>query len=553
MTDPTGTANPTAATPTTDATDTSDTATSPQRRPGALRRFAGAVAAVLAGTTLLALVAVLVLAGLQVRPPLVSTPVAPVEVVVPAAATDLVCPGPLRLATEGTGQDAAYDPQFDPTPVDQEVEVPFVGASVDGAAPSGEVTATTSAGGTLATLGRTTSAVADLVRPDAGVLLHGEPAEGLQAWVAGATVATTSDGDLRSLAAAGCQLAAAESWLVGGSTMLGSGARLVLTNPGRTPATVRLQLWGPTGPVEPAGATEYLVPAGQERVVLLEGVAAQVPRLVLHVVSSGGLVAAHLQDTELRGLVPAGADLVVAGVGPAPSQVVPGLSVTVTPADGADQAVLRLLAPEQDGTARVALLGPDGPVDLPGAAEVALAGGEVVDLPLGGLPAGSYTAVVTADVDLVAGAMLTRGQGVGAGDQAVAQALPLDRAWAPSRAPGRSGALALAPSVPAELVVSAVPIDGVTGRATATVQVVGRDGVLAVEELVLEAGSTQSIELAGVVGADEEVLGVVLRTDDPRIAWAAVLVSADPDGDLVAVLAPVPPRDQASALAVRPR
>src|SRR5699024_2888162 len=54
----------------------------------------------------------------------------------------------------------------------------------------------------------------------------------------GAVVARTDAGDLRGLAAATCVAPGAASWLVGGSTELGSTARLTLTNPGPVPVSV---------------------------------------------------------------------------------------------------------------------------------------------------------------------------------------------------------------------------------------------------------------------------------------------------------------------------
>ncbi|EYR61783.1 hypothetical protein N866_16780, partial [Actinotalea ferrariae CF5-4] len=186
-------------------------------------------------------------------------------------------------------------------------------------------------------------------------------------------------------------------------------ARLVLQNPGATAVTVGLDLWGPAGPVELAGAPEFLVPPGQERVVLLEGLAAEERRLVVRVTASGGLVTAHLQDSALRGVVPAGVDQVVPGAGPGTRQVLTGVLVPETAPGTVDTAQLRLLAPDESTTASVALLGPDGPVALPGLAEVRLDAGAVLDVPLAGLPPGVWTVVVDAPSPVVAGALVTSG------------------------------------------------------------------------------------------------------------------------------------------------
>ncbi|MGJ0223795.1 DUF5719 family protein, partial [Streptococcus pyogenes] len=69
--------------------------------------------------------------------------------------------------------------------------------------------------------------------------------------------------------------------------------------------------------------------------------------------------------------------------------------------------------------------------------------GEVLDVPLAGLAAGAWTAVVTSDVPVVASALVTRGGAVGLPDAGTLSRSPLERAWAPAVRPGASGPLAL--------------------------------------------------------------------------------------------------------------
>lgn len=507
-----------------------------------------------------AVAAVVVLGGVRAVPQAIDVPAAEVEV--PATATDLVCPAPPRLATEEeSGGDAAYDPQFDPEPGDAVSEVTAVSVAPAGAddAASGRLDALGAAStqAALATLEPAAGAAAATVAGAAGsVVVHLDAAQDAPAWGAAAIGVLTAAGDLRGLVAASCRPASAETWLVGGSTSLGSSARLVLVNPGSTAATVSLELWGASGPVELAGAAEYLVPPGSERAVLLEGVAAEQPRIVAHVTASGGLVAAYLQDSELRGLVPAGVDDVVGGQEPAVTQVVPGVSVVATPAGGADAGVLRVLAPHESGTATVTLLGADGEVALPGADGIELEAGAVLDIPLGGLAAGRYTAVVEADVAVVAGAMVTRGAGVGAAevDSSSFDAPALDRAWAASSAVGAAGALALPSVATGRLLVSAIDDADTTGPLVAAIDVVGQDGaVLATTDVRVEQGTTTELDLADVLDTDETVAGVVMRSDDPRLVWAAVLEVADKAGGLVSVLTPVPPQADEPVVRVRVR
>ncbi|MCV2394161.1 DUF5719 family protein [Actinotalea sp. M2MS4P-6] len=496
-----------------------------------------------------ALLSVGLVAGLLVLPgwgPLPTAATEPLAVAVPAAPTDLVCPGTARLPTEPeAGDDVAYDPQFDPAPVD--AVTGLVALSVDRPqATAVEAQVRSLADGTaVADVVPAAGGGATAVSPvDAGTVVHADASDGGPAWLAGSVAVTTTAGDLRGLVAASCRPASTEAWLVGGATTLGSSARLVLANPGRTAAQVTIELWGAAGPIDLTGAAEYLVPPGAERAVLLEGTAAEQPRLVVHVTASGGAVAAYLQDSELRGLTPAGVDDVVPGSAPALEQVVPGVAVAGTDADGADPGMLRLLAPAESGTAHVRVLGPDGEVDLPGATDLELDAGAVLDVPLDGLAEGTWTIVVDADVPVVAGAMITRGSGVGAAE--VNTGLPLDRAWAAAVDPAASP-LALPSGASWELSL-ANPGDQAQ---PAEITVLDDSGSAVATSVVdVAAGSALALVPADLDVPDgASVAGVVLRGEG--VSWAAVLEVPDPAGPLVGVLSPVAPREPRDAVEVR--
>lgn len=516
-----------------------------------MNRTRGARIRSAAGRSLWALGVVALVAGAVVYPDTLPSPdpdpVEPMMLDVPAPSTVLVCPGTVRLPTEpDPGGDIVYDPAFDTAPGESVATLGVVTTR-----PSAQTTASRVLVESLeaTAIGQVspTASVGGLVVDDAedAVVLRADAADRVPAWVAGALGVVTAEGDLRGLVAASCQYPAAENWLVGGSTALGSSARLVLQNPGATPASVTVRIWGPSGPVDLAGAPEYLVPPRSERAVLLEGVAAEQPRIVVQTSSSGGVVSAYLQDSLLRGFVPAGVDHLVGGQGPSLRQVV-AFSVTETEVDTADAAVLRLLSPgDEPGTVGVTFLGPEGPVDLPGTTRIAVQAETVLDVPLGGLPAGSYLAVVDADVPVVAGGLSTRGAGVGG---PTPEDVPMDRAWAASVATGRGGPLALPAGARGELLLAAVPDDDVTGPMAVTVEAIGADGqVLGASEHVVPDSRTLALDLASLAtdaatdpDGDSEVIGVVLRTEDPRIAWTVVLLT--PDDEMIGLLTPVPPR-----------
>ncbi|MDT0164712.1 DUF5719 family protein [Actinotalea sp. AC32] len=536
--------------PAQDASGTPGEVQSFRPRVGAARRVARAAAR--AGAALLVLG---VAAGVAVLDESVDRP-ATVEagadtVSVPPAAVRLVCPGGVRVPTEPVpGEDVSYDAQFDPSPEDA---VERLVAVLDGAGDAG----VGPLGGSATGLDVAEDAgEATLEDVDGGSVLEVVPEDVVVA--AGVVTASVGSGDLRGITAAGCVRPAAEQWLVGGGTSVGSSARLVLQNPGRTAASVEVDLWGPAGPVELAGAPEFLVPAGSERVVLLEGVAADQRRVVVRVTASGGLVGAYVQDSELRGLVPAGVDHVVPGAAPSTRQVVPGIDVPATEVEGADPALLRLLAPGTGTTARISLVGPEGVVQLPGAEEVRLEAGTVLDVPLGGLAEGGYTAVVEADEPVVAAAMVTRGRSVGRTDGVRTD--PVDRAWAASVRPGGTSAVALPSDVPGRLVLGVVEGDG-----PRTVEVGVRllstgGGVVAEGTVTLTEGRSTTVgraELLELLTGEEataddveRVAGVVVSTDDERLAWASVLTAPLPTGDVVSVTVPTPALESRTEVAV---
>ncbi|MET0787970.1 MAG: DUF5719 family protein [Cellulomonas sp.] len=513
----------------------------------------GRTARGLSGIAVLGLTVAVVVAGARF-PGVDAADVPPTKVAVPPAATTLVCPGPL-IQPDDTGRG---DSAFDPTPVDPVTNVTAVTSVPDsdgsaagtvGPLDRSAATATLDAGGDSAFVTGVTGP--QVVRAEPGAA----PAR-----VAAAGTGLVTAGDLRGLSAASCQQPVSAAWLLGGATDLSSTAQLVLDNAGSTPAEVTIEIWGPSGPVDLTGE-RFLVAPGAERVVVLGGIAAEQRRLAVHVTATGGRVAAHVQDSAIDGFTPAGTDLVVPGAAPATRQVVPGVSVVASAVGDATAPALRLLAPGDFGTtAHVTLLGPGGVTELPGADSVALAAGEVTDVPLGGLPAGAYTAVVDADRPVLASAVVSRPGSVGELDDVPSS----ERAWAASTAVGRSGVVAVPVGTRGTLVIGAVSehLDPTAGRdATGTLRLLGTGGtVLAERDVRLSAGTTGAWDVeslaagtgdvvipdraspADVASAVGTVVGVDLVTDDGAdvaLAWALVAEVTRSDGVLVSVLDPV--------------
>jgi hypothetical protein len=520
--------------------------------PAAVRRAAAAVGGLLCAMAVAAL-AVTDGTGRVATPPPADVHAVPVA----AAETGLVCPMPAELERPDVGDD-----EFSATPVDTTTSL--TGAVLDdaeGTEPSlttldgalaGDLTGPLVTGGVAAVREGPVSGARTLrVTPGGGT------------FATGTVASVTTDGDLRGMAAGPCAAPAVEHWLVGGGTAVGSSGRLVLQNPGRTPATVTLEAWGASGPVVLGSQSLVVVPPGEQVVTMLEAIAPDQSRLALHVTAEGGRVGAYVQHHRIEGLVPAGADLVVGGGAPAATTAVSGVLSTGEAVDDPHAPRLDLLTPgERAGTATLAVLGPEGPVRLRGGEEVALEPGQVTTLPLGGLPEGSYTVVVDADVPVVAGAAVDR-KGTAA-EAAVINDDPYDRAWLAGQAVPSTGIVADgAAAVPADVAygvtLSGVPderdpdrVEHVESSTEVELRGIGPDGEEAWTRTV-EVPTGQTVEVPWTELSElGDTVAVVSEqsADEPGVVWSVRLADAG-DTSLFSVLVPTAPLAAGGDVTVR--
>ncbi len=110
---------------------------------------------------------------------------------------------------------------------------------------------------------------------------------------------------------------------MGGSTALGSSARLVLTNPSDVASDVAVSFYGPAGKVDQT--LSVAVGPHSQTTYLLEGVSAGLATLVTHVEATAAGVTAVLQDSRLNGFLAAGTEWVVPNEGFAEQFEVPGI------------------------------------------------------------------------------------------------------------------------------------------------------------------------------------------------------------------------------------
>ncbi|MHA7239373.1 DUF5719 family protein [Arthrobacter sp. TMS1-12-1] len=513
-------------------------------RPTGLRAVVGAAT----GVVLLAVTGVI--ASGSVTSALPATPVAEVPAAaVPAGDYTAVCPAPPRLI-ESAGDGA--DPEFSPASAGARTTVSGMvlsdlSATVTGSgllpvggtkplalirdfappsSPASERPASSGEDGLTNRVAGVTRGVA----VDAPSVLRAQPQGGLTPVAAATATYTAADGDLRGLAATGCQVPSSDFWLLGAATTVGQTAILTLTNPTGTPAAVSLELYGSDGPIEAAGTRGRVVAPGETLRLVLAALAGNQEHVAVRVRSDGGRVTGVIQQSVLRGLTPGGVELLSPGAPAGLTQVVPGVVVQdaatarrIREQDGYATAspALQVLVPgASDAVLDVRVFGPDGAVDLPGGGVVTAPAGSVTSVPLDTLPEGNYTVAVTSDVSVVAAARVTRG---------VDDGKPVDLAGAPAAVRLGSGhALALAEGADTALVLGAPG-----GRGEITLTPVLADGALGDPLVIGIAGGTSVTVPSPSLG--RAPVGVVLDATGDAVYGAQVMtLPADRSGISVA-------------------
>lgn len=132
-------------------------------------------------------------------------------------------------------------------------------------------------------------------------------------------------GTRRGVAALTCPTPSAESWFVGGATVLGTSSELLLVNGEPTAATVDVTVWTSTGRADPRPGREIRVPPRTRIAVPLDRLAPDRDLLALRVAATTGRVASALRVVRVDGRTPLGTDWVPPSPGPARESVVPGL------------------------------------------------------------------------------------------------------------------------------------------------------------------------------------------------------------------------------------
>lgn len=335
------------------------------------------------------------------------------------------------------------------------------------------------------------------------------------------------DGQVRGLSAQRCAPAGTSAWFVGGATVVGETAQLVLANPDDSPALVDVTSWSATGPVERRPGRGIVVPARGQTVVEVDTLAPDRELLALHVQTVRGRVAPALRHSRFDGRVPRGTDWVP--IAPAPSRevLVPGLP------SGPGRRTVVITNPGQDATTvTLSLLTGDGQMDL--APFEVPAGSSVAREVSEELAQTSAAVRVRSDGGVVlAGGFVYDLQDDGAGGVR-------ELAWAGAATaltgPALLADVTLAPSAEVTLLLSAPETDAVAELVA--LPVVGQDGPLpAPRRVEVPGGTTVALRLSTLLASGATGrLALELRPSGGPLLASRYLRERGASGPLTAVL-----------------
>lgn len=447
------------------------------------------------------------------------------------------CPGPGRLL-EGSG--TGTDPMFLPASSKTSSAVSaLLLSSGDGNFPWSTLT-TLGNGGVLATLApaapETAASEAPTVPAENGratvlpahpvqapSVLRTDPLNGQQSSANAIMTFTAADGDLQGLAAANCQAPSNDMWLLGASTTVGRTAILDIANSSSTAAMVNLDLYGDQGPIQAAGARGLLVPAGSTRSIVLAGLASGQQNLALRLKSTGGPVAATILQSVLRGLTSGGIETLEPLAAPAVRQAITGIDVQepalasqLSAQSGYQDAIsaLEVVVPGgMDAVVQVRVYGTGGQYALPNGGVFTAKAGAASELPLTGLPAGTYTVDVQSDLPFTAAVRVVHGKKAGE---------PIDFAYTGASSPMSEGQLIVLP----QGLQSKLSFGVANGRARVSLTPVTAAGkLLAAKNVDVAGGTTVVVDPQQLAGND--VAGFIASATGDSVYGAQVLTLKD--------------------------
>ena len=430
---------------------------------------------------------------------------------IPVTFTELACPGPQTSGLAGVAEVAGTTTILAAAPPTGLVGSGGSGSIEGSALPGNRPLFMSTAAGVVSQAQLTGQSAAFLSG-------HGALAPGLvgsQFWYA-------DTGDTRALVATPCLTPKAEHWLVGGGAQAARRERLVLTNPGANPVTATITVLGTTGTLPTIGTNTVTVAPMSRSALLLDALAPQDASPVVHVVATGGRLAAVLDDAWIDGATGRGADDAVSLTEPA--------TLVVLPVGLARATRLRVAVPGPgDAQVTTTLLTPSGRKSPPSNGVATVAHGTTADIDLTAVTEPVFSVELSSTVPIIAGALVQRYATVPAGGS-IADAQS-DLAWVPAMPPvGTLAGAVLAPDeVPSDQVATLFLASPEGGSVSVTTRSDGEP-----------VRVTADIPAGGVTTVDVSTTSAVWVSGGGKLVYAAVALGRkDADPPLLAVL-PLP-------------
>jgi len=220
------------------------------------------------------------------------------------------------------------------------------------------------------------------------------------------------------LSVTNCVTGTNSAWLVAGDNSVGREALLILANPSAVDATVSLQLFGTSGPIQGSGLSGISAPAGKVTVLPLAAFAPKTETFSVLVSSRGASLGMWLQQKTIRGLTPGGLDLVGISAEPSKQVSIPGIflrnitnleAMATKDKDFEDtRPIIRITVPGDKAVNFTAQIqGADGG-SFGNVVQGTVPAGSTKDFPVEDLTNGNYAVTIAADVPIVASVRYSR-------------------------------------------------------------------------------------------------------------------------------------------------
>ena len=234
--------------------------------------------------------------------------------------------------------------------------------------------------------------------------------------ISGSSTQLSAISSMRGLAAASCQQPSNDFTIVGGSTLAGREALIVLTNPSPIDATADLRVFTDLGEVKVSGLSGISVPAQSTTTLSLASFAPTVPSIAVQVLSQGAKLAGWIQARAVSGTQALGVDWISPNPQASEQLVLPGLVIrgtkVINQAIGTNENsdaghALRIFAPEG---ANVTVQIVSSEADVFGAVFTGIIEpGTVSDFPIAELKDGDYSVFISSDKPIYSALRVARG------------------------------------------------------------------------------------------------------------------------------------------------